>query len=128
MKYLGIDFGTKRVGVAISDDSGMMAFPHSVIKNDTKLLSAVLKAIDSENIGAVVIGDSKNSLGKQNEIMKHVDRFVEKLEKQISLPIFFEGEFFTTDAARKIESSRDTIDAQAAAIILQRYLDRFNHE
>lgn len=124
MKILGIDFGSKRVGLAISDESGKMAFPHSVILNDGNLLPEIEKMIKKENVESVVIGESKDFKGKPNEIMKEIEKFKKILEQKTKMPVLFEPEFMTSQQAEHIQGKNIMHDASAAAIILQSYLDK----
>lgn len=124
MKYLGIDFGLKRIGIATSDDSGVMAFPKSVLKNDQDLVSTIKNLCIDERIEVVVIGDSKDSNMKDNEIMKSVRRFADVIYKETNLPIEFQLEYMTSQQAVHMQGENDMIDASAAAIILQSYLDK----
>jgi len=128
MKYLGIDFGGKRVGVAVSDENGKMAFPHSVVKNDEKLLAEIEKIIEKEKIGGVVIGESRNFKGEPNKIMAEIEKFKRTLEEKIKLPVYFEPEFMTSAQAERGLGKNEMHDASAAAIILQSYLDIRNNE
>ena len=112
MKYLGIDFGSKRVGVAVSDETGKMAFPYSVILNSEKLLEEVEKIIDREKIDEIIIGESKNFEGNPNKIMADIKIFKEKLEDlpaqsgKTKLKIYFEPEFMTSQQAEQIQHRR----------------------
>jgi putative holliday junction resolvase len=140
MKYLGIDFGGKRVGIAVSDESGKMAFPYSVIQNNAhstgstnslrassgqaKLLNDVMEIIEKEKIEAIVIGESKNFAGEPNTIMKEIEKFKKALEKNSDIKIFLEPEFLTSAQAEQITGKTSMHDASAAAIILQSYLDK----
>jgi len=125
-KYLGIDFGSKRVGVAISDDGGEMAFPHSVVPNDEKLLETIEKIIKDEKIGQIVMGESKNYEGEPNKIMKEIEGFKKVLE-EANLKVFFEPEFLTSHQAQQFQGKNEMHDASAAAIILQSFLDHKSH-
>src|SRR3989344_294976 len=58
MRYLGIDYGTKRVGLALSDEGGNMAFPLAVVKNDAKLNDTIVSFVKEKQVGAIVIGHS----------------------------------------------------------------------
>jgi putative holliday junction resolvase len=124
MKYLGIDFGSKRIGLAISDEEGKMAFPYSVILNNEKLTEEIEKIIKKEKIEAVVIGESKNFAGELNEIMAEIEDFKKELEEKTKLKVFLEPEFMTSIQAERIQGKNKMHDASAAAIILQSYLDR----
>ena|SRR3989338_4534559 len=124
MKYLGIDFGNKRVGVAISDLNGGMAFPHSVISNSSKLLREIEKIIEKEKIERIVIGESYDFVGEPNKIMRKIEEFKKLLEEKTKLTVFFESEFLTSREAEQIIGKNEMHDASAATIILQSYLDR----
>ena len=68
MKYLGIDFGEKRVGIAVSDIEGNIAFPKIIIENNTDLLKKITDFCNENAIEAIVIGESKNYKGEDNKI------------------------------------------------------------
>jgi putative Holliday junction resolvase len=124
MKYLGIDFGSKRVGLSVSDEAGKMAFPHSVILNNKKLLTLIEKIIKEEKIEGIVIGESKNFAGEPNKIMPEIEKLKKKLEEKTKLAVFFEPEFMTSSQAELIQGKNEMHDASAAAIILQSFLDK----
>ncbi|TSC61897.1 MAG: putative holliday junction resolvase [Parcubacteria group bacterium Gr01-1014_48] len=124
MKVMGIDFGSKRVGVALSDENALFAFPHSVMKNDDTLLENVLALARSEGVRKIVMGESKNYKGSPNVIMKEVEAFKERLLKEGNIEVVFEPEFLTSAEAERIQGKHDTLDASAAALILKSYLDR----
>jgi putative Holliday junction resolvase len=123
MKYLGIDFGSKRVGIAVSDDEGRMAFPYLVLQNNN-LLEEIEKIIKKEKIGEIVIGESKNFQGEPNKIMAEIEKFKKELEEKLKIKVWFEPEFMTSSQAKQITGENDMQDASAAAIILQSYLDK----
>lgn len=127
MKYLGIDYGTKRVGLAISDEDGVMAFPLDVLSKDKRLLLRVKQACQSEKIESIVIGDSKDLKGKDNIIMKEAKAFGAELKKLVKLPIHWENEFYTSAEAKQLQGKNGMLDASAAAIILKSYLDKRNN-
>jgi putative holliday junction resolvase len=124
MKYLGIDFGSKRIGLAVSDDSGKLAFPHSVISNDRKLLEEMEKIIEKEKIERIVIGESKDFKNEPNKIMAEIEEFKKELEEKAKLKIYFEPEFLTSAQAEQIQGKTLMHDASAATIILQSFLDK----
>jgi len=126
MKYLGIDFGSKRVGVATSDEEGKMAFPYSVILNGEKLFTEIDKIIKKEKIDKIVIGESKNFAGEPNAIMKEIEKFKKELQDKTELKVIFEPEFMTSSQAEIIQGKNEMHDASAAAIILQSFLDKNN--
>lgn len=127
MKYLGIDFGTKRVGTAISDEGNEMAFPYSVILNDKNIFNNFEEIIKKEKVEKIIIGESKNFAGEPNKIMIEIKNFKKILEKKFEIKIYFEPEFMTSQQAELIQGKNQMHDASAAAIILQSYLDKINN-
>lgn len=126
MKYLCIDYGKKKVGVAISDDSGEIAFPCMIVENNKNLLIEIRQACKELKIHEIVMGNSLDQNGVPNPIMKDVRAFAVSLENALDLPLHFEKEFMTTIHARASQDGRDVVDDSAAALILQRFLDRKN--
>ena len=124
MKYLGVDYGSKRVGVAVSDDSGQLAFPCKVIANSKKLVEEVLEIMEKEKVEAVVVGESLDFDGQPNTVMKDIEFFVEELKLKTRAKIFLEPEFMTSVQAMRFQPKNDLHDASAAALILQSFLDR----
>lgn len=128
MKYLGIDFGSKKVGYAQSDDEGRIAFPLMISPNDSMLLKDTLELIREMKFQVVVIGESVDGNGKANPIAKEARAFGAKIEDAIDVRVVFEKEWYSTVEARKQpgnEGNRN-VDDQAAAIVLQRHLDKVN--
>lgn len=122
-RILGIDYGTKRVGVAISDEAQEFALPMSVISN-TENLTAEITKIASENMAReIVIGESRDYAGKPNSIFEDVEKFKTKLQK-VGLIVYLEPEFMTSIQAERLQGKHDKTDASAAALILQSYLDK----
>lgn len=119
MRYLGIDYGSKRIGLAVSDEDGIIAFPRATVKK----ASDVVEVARRERIGKVVIGLPKGLRGQETAQTKIVRALAAALEKAVSLPIEFENEVLTTKMAER-HSPRKAVDASAAALILQSYLDK----
>lgn len=143
MRFLGIDYGTKRIGVAVSDENNTLAFPKEIVPNDAHALARLGEIIKENNISEIVIGESVDFSGKLNALSARIEVFILKLKEKFILPLHKQKEFLTSIEARKsaggikrlnpsqvhskikqIKSGR--IDASAAALILQRYLDRIN--
>ncbi len=143
MKYLGIDYGTKKIGMAVSDERGKIAFPKGIIKNDGTLFEEIARIINDEGIEKIVIGKSLNLSGSENVLQKDIRSFIKKLRT------FFDGEIIEQDermsslaakshlygkghiaqerwSGKLNKKRREAVDAGAAAVILQRYLDRNN--
>jgi len=123
-RILGIDYGTKRVGIAMSDTDGLMAFPDDVLPNDSKLIEKIATKIKNNQIKKVSIGESKNYKMEDNAIMSDIIDLKEVIEKTMEIDVELEPEFMTSMQAEKIQGKNDMIDASAAAIILQAHLDR----
>lgn len=129
MKYLGIDYGSKKVGYAQSDDEGRLAFPLMISKNDQSLLKDTLELIREMKFSTVVIGESVDGKGKPNDIAKEARKFGTQIENNIDVSVIFEKEWFSTVEARSSQPGKEDnheVDDQAAAIVLQRYLDKIN--
>lgn len=119
---MGIDFGEKRVGVAVSDEKGTVAFPREVFGNDESLLPKIASLAKNCGAATIVLGESKNYKGDYNPIMEKALLFKIALERS-GFEVELEPEFLTSaQAKRSTDSSK--LDASAAAIILQSYLDR----
>lgn len=137
-KLLGIDYGEKRIGLAISDENGVLAFPIEVLENNKNILEEMAKILKENQVSKIVIGDSKDQNGAPNPIAGEIENFIIVLQKKFSIQVERQAEFFTSfesmrregkgrNNARKIKrifEKKD--DAKAAALILQRYLDRTN--
>lgn len=123
-KYLGIDYGEKRVGIAISDDEGKVAFPKIVLENNAELVQKIVDLCNETKIETIVIGESKNYKGEDNKINPKIISFKRELALISKLPIFLEPEFMTSMQVEKNFGKTDMLDASAAAIILQTFLDK----
>ena len=124
MKYLGIDYGEKRVGIAFSDIEGKVAFPKIVLENNTKLIQKISDLCKESKIDIIVIGESKNYKGEDNKISPKIISFKRELISSIKLPIFLEPEFMSSMQVEKTFGKTDMLDASAAAIILQTFMDK----
>ena len=130
MKYLGIDYGTKRIGVALSDESGTIAFPLATLEAGKGALEQVATLAKENRIEKIVIGESRDFKGEPNAVMKDIEEFKKSLAEMTGLPVEYEPEFMTSAEARRVgqdkrgEGGGEKNDASAAALILQGYLDK----
>lgn len=122
MRFLGIDYGTKRVGIALSDEGGRMAFPHVVLPNDAKLVSALESLIAREQVAEIVIGHSLDRDQTANPVQEGIEALIGDLTLACGLPIHLEPEQYTTQEALRIQGRTDHTDASAAALILNGFL------
>lgn len=124
MKYLGIDFGIKRIGIALSDAAGAFAFPRETIPNDSYTVRLIADLVAREGVEAVVMGDTRAYSGEENTVTADAERFAHLLEGAIARTVFREREAGSSiEASRYAPDSVSHDDSVAAAIILQRYLD-----
>jgi putative Holliday junction resolvase len=123
MKYLGIDYGTKRVGLAVGHSETGMAFPLRVVAVSDALLSDIATIVRDEAIEAIVIGQSLNFANEPNPLMKKITPFAEALRVATHLPVSFMNEALSSREAMHLQGDNAQNDASAAAIVLQSYLD-----
>ena len=129
MKYIGIDYGTKKTGIAFSDDAGTMGFPHSVRPTDPRLLDDLALLMREKGVEAAVIGHSTNLAGEENAVASEARAFADDLKARTGVEVHFESELFTTQAARRMPDGTrmpgsPDVDASAAALILTSFLER----
>lgn len=136
MRVLGLDYGTKTVGVALSDEAQIIAQPYLTIerKHANKLrqtYAAIEAIIEEQNVDRIVLGYPKNMNNTEGERVTDTKHFKENLERRTGLPVIFVDERLTTVEANRIleetgvavSARKAYIDKMAAAIILQNYLD-----
>ena len=131
MRYLAIDHGQKRTGLAVCDAGETMASPLEVIENSTVLIRKIKQALEDYRIQAIVIGLPFNMDGMEGPRAKEVRTFAARMQKDIDLPVHFfderlssyaaEQKLFDMELTRKKKKKR--LDAIAAAEILQGFLD-----
>lgn len=135
MRYLGLDLGTRTLGLAMSDPLGMIASSYKILRHNEeydKLIDELEEIIKENNVSELVLGFPKNmnnTVGERGEIAL---AFKEKLEERYHLPVHMQDERLSTVEAENLLISNDTsrkkrkkvIDGLAATIILQSYLDR----
>ena len=139
MRVLGIDYGRKRVGLALSDATGMLARPWKAIARTggaaevAAMLAREIERLASEDdgLGAVVIGMPRRLNGDPNEQTLAVRSVVERLRPLVAIPLATQDERLTSREAESLLARREKdwrkrkpmLDATAAAVILQDYLD-----
>lgn len=138
-RILGIDYGEKRVGIAISDALGIAAHPWGMLARDEKLFTSLSELVVSEHITTVVIGMPLTLKGEKGPKAQEVEGFIRELrEMSEDLEIIEWDERFTTSMAQKtlrlLEQKRSKrsnksgrVDAMAAALLLQSFLDSTKH-
>ena len=124
--FLGIDYGTKRVGIAVSDARGRLAFPKKVVPQSPMLVDVVALYADEEGACGIIIGESRYLSGAPNAIFEDIHRFGDAVTIRTGLPVVYELEYWTSQEARRTQGMTNMNDASAAALILQRYLDKYS--
>jgi len=138
MRLLALDVGDRRVGVAVSDAAGLIATPLAVLRRTSKVkdFSKLASLLREQGAEKLVVGHPLNTDGSAGPQARRVERYVaamsEALEAEgLSVPIILWNEHGSTqraqelmiDAGRSAKNRRQRIDAAAAAVILQDYLD-----
>lgn len=131
---LGIDYGRRRIGVAISDPEQRIATPLTTIVTGSvrEALAQLTVIIEREQPQGIIIGYPVHADGGASEMSHAVDQFVARLESVCPVPIIRSDEFVSSQEAqavlhahgKRIRGNKEKIDRLAAAILLQRYLDQ----
>lgn len=135
MKYLGLDLGSRTLGVAVSDKTGLIASNYKTIRHNEeyeRLLGEVKSLVDELSIEAIVLGFPKNmnnTIGPKGELSLE---FKAKLEEILEIPVYLQDERLSTKSATDMliqgnvsrKNRKKVVDSVAATIILQTYLDR----
>ena len=118
MRMLGIDFGEKRIGMAITDKGGKIALPLSVAKD----IDEVVRVVKERGVEKIIVGMPLSLKGKRGRMAKKTEVFIEELKKRVDVPVEEWDERFSTKEALRI-GNKENKDAIAAAIILQSYIE-----
>lgn len=135
MKYLGLDLGSRTLGISVSDATGLIATSYKTIKHNeeyNRLVKEVVSLVEELQIKAIVLGFPKNmnnTIGPKGELSL---KFKEKLEHVLDIPIYLQDERLSTKSATDMlisgnvtrKNRKKVVDSVAATIILQTYLDK----
>lgn len=137
-KLIGVDYGSVRIGIAMSDELGMMAFGKQIIKNDASLLNKFLKIIQTDNISSIILGYPMNLKNEKTAQTLDVEKFEEKLKQFLSannlnIEVIRWDERFTSKMAqesmiasgmkKKKRQEKSNLDIISATLMLQSYID-----
>ena len=123
MRILGIDYGTKRIGVAVSDEKRNFALPLVVIRNSELAIREIVEIARQHEVKEIVLGESRNYKQEPNSIFEESVEFKKQLE-ELGFTVYLELEFMTSVQAERLQGKNEMSDASAAALILQSYLER----
>lgn len=131
MKYLGIDFGTKRTGLAVAPD-GHIAVLKETIRSQSQnaTIKRIKEIVERDEIECIVVGHPLHLDSSHTEMTEQVERFVEKLRNHVSIPVQLFDERMTSEMAATLlrgvkDAERDQVAAQ---IVLQNFLDQLPKE
>ena len=132
-RVLAIDYGEKRIGLAVSDPLWLTAQPLSFLENNKIFFVELQKIIQEYDVKKIVLGLPKNLQGHDTAKTLEVRTFAEKLQKNLSMEVVFWDERFSTVAVNKFligadvsrKKRKKVVDSQAAAFFLQGYMDRY---
>jgi putative Holliday junction resolvase len=132
-RILAIDYGRKRIGIAISDPMRVFAFPLITIQNSHTLFKDLSKIFEEKEIGEVVLGIPTTEMGEKSILHDEIIRLKEKIEKVFSVQVYLWDESFSSSIATEIiiqtvkkkskRRDKSLIDKNAAAVILTEYLN-----
>jgi putative Holliday junction resolvase len=132
MRYLAIDYGHKRTGLAICDAAETIVSPLTVIHDQKDLLKKIADIVETEKVEAIILGLPLNMNDSQGPQAKRVFNFADQLQRYIDIPIYFQDERLSTFGAEEKLASADftrgkkkrRLDAVAAAQILEAFLEQ----
>jgi len=123
MRILGLDYGAKRIGIALSDEGGSFAFPHSTIPNDVSAIDRIAAICKKEEVNEIAMGDTRAANEHANLITEEAEVFAHKLHAHSGKEVRLVREAWSSSEASRFAPKGAHDDAAAAAIILQRHLD-----
>ena len=136
MRYLAIDYGTKRTGLAICDQAETVASPVTVIEGQKNLAEKIAEIVDEQQVEAIVLGLPLNMDDSEGPQARLIFQFAEQLKRKLRIPVHFQDERLSTFSAEgkmtpagfTIKGKKKRLDAVAAAEILQAFLDGKTHD
>jgi len=136
MRIMGLDVGTKRIGLAVSDETGSIAQGRETVArtSDEKAVAAIKEIASAEKVAEIVVGLPLNMDGSEGPSAEGCRKFAKKLSETLKVPVKFWDERLSTKEAESVMLMADVsragrkkaVDKLAAVVILQRYLDSLN--
>ncbi|RJP74262.1 MAG: Holliday junction resolvase RuvX [Ignavibacteriales bacterium] len=132
-RILAIDYGLKRIGLALSDPLKIFAYPFKTLNNDNKLINDLKELVDTQGITEIVVGYPLKENGEKSSSTLEVEKFVLRLKESFKIDIILRDERYTSELAKqnilqsvtkkKKRQDKGLVDRNAACIFLQEYLD-----
>ncbi|MBI5529906.1 MAG: Holliday junction resolvase RuvX [Candidatus Doudnabacteria bacterium] len=123
MKILGIDYGEKRIGLAISDESRTFARELEIL-SPKDFWQSINKIIQDQEVTQIVLGWPLNMSGEETKKTEETKKFKEKLEKLTEIKVEITDERLSSQMAEHLPGGKKNVDSLAAQILLQNYLDK----
>jgi putative holliday junction resolvase len=137
-RFLAIDFGLKRIGLALTDPLKIIAYPFKTILNGKKSIDEIITLINGNNINRLIVGYPLKENGNKYDLTLKVEQFCKEIQSKIKIEIIFRDERYTSQIAysnvlesvNKKSARRDKglIDKNAASIILSEYLEEIKNK
>jgi putative holliday junction resolvase len=121
-RIIGLDVGQKRTGIAIASRAARLAQPHATVKTD-EALDKIVQLAAEEDAEAIVVGLPRNLEGDETDQTRWVRQWVKTAKPKLQTPMYWQDEALTTSEATNRQLKSTGIDAEAASIILQDWLD-----
>lgn len=121
---MGIDYGTKHIGIALSDQEGTMAFPFEVLAHDGAAIKNIGCIVREREVKKIIVGLPLNLDGSPTDATAGAREFAKTLNRELEIPVDFADEIYTSQQAARIQGKKESIDASSAALILDQYLKR----
>jgi putative holliday junction resolvase len=135
-RILAIDYGEKRIGLAVTDPLNIFAYPLVTLNNDSGFFSKLKNIVDEYHVVKIIVGYPLKESGAQSRISILITKFKEELESKFGLPVEFADERYSSEIARqriietvtskKKRRDKELIDKNAAAVILEDYISSQN--
>jgi len=137
-RILGIDYGSARIGIAVSDPLRIIAQSVGTYANKPSVIQSIASLVTAYDVGVIVVGMPYTLKGEKGVKAGEVDRFIRTLKEKIAVEVVTLDERFTTSIAKQTliqmgttkkqrRTDKGKIDAMASAIILQSFLDQTKH-
>lgn len=125
MRILSIDYGKKYIGLALSDPTGTIAYPHKTLESNKNVFKVIRDICENENVGQIVAGIPIGFKG-ETEQTKETRNFISRIKKELNIPVEEENEIFSSKIAKARMLKGADRHQQAAVVILEGWLNKLN--
>lgn len=131
-RILAIDYGEKRIGIAVTDPLNMFAYPLTTLENDSKFMMKIKEIVTEYNVVNIIVGNPLKESGEKSRIAEMIKNFCEEIKNHLALPVELVDERYSSEIAKQriLESvpskkkrrDKSLLDKNAAAVLLEDYL------